>query len=173
MLFEPLGWSIRWESSIRAMTVRDSVQGIYPAFAAVSDPDRRKVHLSFICLDRLYTSVKVAPTRFKGASSTHRSAMTAPQGFVSAVLHRVHAWLTTLILYLLALGPMPRHIGFVMDGNRRYARTKGMKVTQGHTDGFQSLRRVSEGCLHSLGLLAFTLYLVPAFRLNVDAGSLS
>lgn len=65
------------------------------------------------------------------------------RGLVSNVLHRVHALLTTILLYLLALGPMPRHVGFVMDGNRRYARTKGMKVTQGHTDGFQSLRRVS------------------------------
>jgi len=152
MLFEPLGWSIRWESSVRAMTVRDSAKGIYPAFAAVSDPDRRKVYLSFICLDQLYTSAEAAPTIFKGPTPTHRSAMIASQGFVSAVLHRVHAWLTTLILYLLALGPMPRHIGFVMDGNRRYARTKGMKVTQGHTDGFQSLRRVSRSCSNSLGL---------------------
>ena len=58
MLFEPLGWSIRCESSVRAMTVRDSAKRIYQAFAAVSDPDRMIVHLSFICLDQLYTSAK-------------------------------------------------------------------------------------------------------------------
>lgn len=68
----------------------------------------------------------------------------SPQGFVSTVLHRIHAALTTLLLYLLSLGPMPRHVGFVMDGNRRYARHKGMRVAQGHTDGFHSLRRVSQ-----------------------------
>lgn len=79
----------------------------------------------------------------------HPMSGMAPQGLVSSVLHRIHALLTTLLLYLLSLGPMPRHVGFVMDGNRRYARTKGMRVSQGHTDGFQSLRRVSiiiDGC---------------------------
>jgi undecaprenyl diphosphate synthase len=29
-----------------------------------------------------------------------------------------------------------------MDGNRRYARNKGVKVIQGHVDGFVALRRV-------------------------------
>jgi ditrans,polycis-polyprenyl diphosphate synthase len=29
-----------------------------------------------------------------------------------------------------------------MDGNRRYARTNGMKLIQGHIDGFVALRRV-------------------------------
>ncbi|KAK1925496.1 Decaprenyl diphosphate synthase-like protein [Papiliotrema laurentii] len=79
------------------------------------------------------------------------------RGLVSNVLHRVHALLTTILLYLLALGPMPRHVGFVMDGNRRYARTKGMKVTQGHTDGFQSLRRTLEVCL-KLKIRAVSIY---------------
>lgn len=69
--------------------------------------------------------------------------MSEHQGFASVLLHRVHALLTTILLYILSLGPMPRHVGFVMDGNRRYAKTKGMRVSQGHTDGFHSLRRVS------------------------------
>jgi undecaprenyl diphosphate synthase len=29
-----------------------------------------------------------------------------------------------------------------MDGNRRYARERGVKVIEGHTDGFVALRRV-------------------------------
>lgn len=62
---------------------------------------------------------------------------------ISAVLHRLHAWLTTLLLALIALGPMPKHIGFVMDGNRRYARSRGQKVARGHKMGSDSLKRVS------------------------------
>jgi len=38
----------------------------------------------------------------------------------------------------------------VMDGNRRYARGKGQKVREGHTEGFESLKRVSD-TLHSIG----------------------
>ena len=45
-------------------------------------------------------------------------------------------------LAVLRTGPIPQHVAFVMDGNRRYARVKGMKVIQGHVDGFVALRRV-------------------------------
>jgi hypothetical protein len=62
---------------------------------------------------------------------------------VSTLVHRLHALLTTLLIYLVALGPIPKHVAFVMDGNRRYARGKGQKVVEGHTEGFKSLRRVS------------------------------
>jgi ditrans,polycis-polyprenyl diphosphate synthase len=47
------------------------------------------------------------------------------------------------LLAILAAGPIPQHIAFVMDGNRRYARMNHMKIQQGHTDGFSALRRVS------------------------------
>lgn len=49
-------------------------------------------------------------------------------------------------LTVLRAGPIPQHVAFVMDGNRRYARVKGMKVIQGHVDGFVALRRVLEIC---------------------------
>jgi len=68
--------------------------------------------------------------------------MVSATNALSAVLHRVHAFLTTVLLYILSLGPIPQHVGFVMDGNRRYARGRGMRPIQGHHDGFQSLRRV-------------------------------
>ncbi|KAH6887313.1 dehydrodolichyl diphosphate synthetase [Coprinopsis sp. MPI-PUGE-AT-0042] len=51
------------------------------------------------------------------------------------------------ILNVLASGPIPRHVAFVMDGNRRYARRNHKKVQQGHSDGFVALRRVLEVCL--------------------------
>ncbi|KAF8269320.1 Decaprenyl diphosphate synthase-like protein [Lactarius quietus] len=47
-----------------------------------------------------------------------------------------------VFLAVLRAGPIPQHVAFVMDGNRRYARVKGMKVIQGHVDGFVALRRV-------------------------------
>jgi ditrans,polycis-polyprenyl diphosphate synthase len=51
------------------------------------------------------------------------------------------------VLAVLAAGPVPRHIAFVMDGNRRYARSHNMAVANGHREGFVALERVLEICL--------------------------
>lgn len=42
---------------------------------------------------------------------------------------------------------LPKHIGFVMDGNRRWAEGKGLRSTDGHKEGYESFRRISEACL--------------------------
>ncbi|KAF8443017.1 Decaprenyl diphosphate synthase-like protein [Boletus edulis BED1] len=52
-----------------------------------------------------------------------------------------------MLLDILATGPMPRHIAFVMDGNRRYARRLGKQGKEGHPDGFNNLLWVLELCL--------------------------
>ena len=69
--------------------------------------------------------------------------LTVPD-ILSAILHRLHSLLSTLLLFIVSLGPIPRHVGFVMDGNRRYAKGRGRQVAQGHSDGFDSLKRVSD-----------------------------
>ncbi|KAF8163809.1 Decaprenyl diphosphate synthase-like protein [Crassisporium funariophilum] len=51
------------------------------------------------------------------------------------------------LLKILAAGPIPKHVAFVMDGNRRYARTNHKAVQQGHADGFIALRSMLEVCL--------------------------
>ena len=48
------------------------------------------------------------------------------------------------ILNILASGPIPRHVAFVMDGNRRYARQHNQEIREGHTAGFAALRRVRQ-----------------------------
>ncbi|KAJ6620305.1 Decaprenyl diphosphate synthase-like protein [Mycena sp. CBHHK59/15] len=52
-----------------------------------------------------------------------------------------------LLLRVLAAGPIPQHVAFVMDGNRRYARMNQKAIHQGHSDGFVALRRMLETCL--------------------------
>lgn len=64
-------------------------------------------------------------------------------GLISALVHRIFAWLTSLLIFIVSLGPIPKHVAFVMDGNRRYARGKGQKARDGHSEGFESLKRVS------------------------------
>ncbi len=47
-----------------------------------------------------------------------------------------------IFINLIQLGPMPKHIGFIMDGNRRYAKTKSLKTFKGHEMGFRQLESV-------------------------------
>jgi len=57
---------------------------------------------------------------------------------------------------------VPAHVAFIMDGNRRYARGRGLDAVAGHRDGFARLERVLHWCLE-LGVRAVTVY---AFSLD-------
>ncbi|KAI0295851.1 Di-trans-poly-cis-decaprenylcistransferase [Multifurca ochricompacta] len=65
--------------------------------------------------------------------------------------------LQNALIYVLKAGPIPRHVAFVMDGNRRYARLKKMQVSQGHVDGFAALIKVLN-TLNKLGVKFFSVY---------------
>ncbi|KAK0269977.1 cis-prenyltransferase [Friedmanniomyces endolithicus] len=65
--------------------------------------------------------------------------------------------LRSLLIATLKCGPIPQHIAFVMDGNRRYARTHHLETVQGHHLGFEALARVLEVCYKS-GVKAVTIY---------------
>lgn len=47
-----------------------------------------------------------------------------------------------LIIGALKQGPIPQHVAFEMDGNRRYARSHRMETIEGHHHGFEALARV-------------------------------
>ena len=52
---------------------------------------------------------------------------------------------------------MPRHIGFIMDGNGRWAKKRGMPREYGHRFGAETFRRVMEYC-RDIGIEAATFY---------------
>ncbi|KAM3829570.1 dehydrodolichyl diphosphate synthase complex subunit DHDDS [Vipera latastei] len=54
-------------------------------------------------------------------------------------------------------GPMPKHIAFIMDGNRRYAQKHNVKKLEGHSQGFAKLTQTLQWCL-SLGIREVTVY---------------
>lgn len=54
-------------------------------------------------------------------------------------------------------GNLPRHIGIIMDGNRRFARTIGLEVTAGHDYGADKAKEVLDWCLE-LGIHCVTLW---------------
>lgn len=62
-----------------------------------------------------------------------------------------------LLIGSLKCGPIPQHIAFVMDGNRRWARTQKVETVEGHHMGFEALARVLEVCYKS-GVKYVTIY---------------
>ncbi len=52
---------------------------------------------------------------------------------------------------------VPVHVAIIMDGNRRWARARGLPPVAGHRQGAVSVRRVVEGCVR-LGVRYLTLY---------------
>ncbi|EGV63983.1 cis-prenyltransferase [Yamadazyma tenuis] len=54
-------------------------------------------------------------------------------------------------------GPIPRHVGIIMDGNRRYARTHNIELKEGHSLGFESMASVLE-LLYECGVEHATVY---------------
>lgn len=78
-----------------------------------------------------------------------------------------------LLIATLKCGPIPQHIAFVMDGNRRYARTHHLETVQGHHLGFEALARVLEVCYKSgvkiVTIYAFSIENFKRSRYEVDA----
>lgn len=58
---------------------------------------------------------------------------------------------------IMAEGHLPRHIGIIMDGNRRFARAAGIGVAAGHDHGAGKAREVLDWCLE-LGIPHVTLW---------------
>lgn len=56
-------------------------------------------------------------------------------------------FLKDLVINMMKTAPVPKHIALIMDGNRRYAKSKKMALSEGHSAGADSLIQVS--ILHS------------------------
>lgn len=60
---------------------------------------------------------------------------------------------------------IPRHIGFIMDGNGRWAKKRGLPRTAGHREGAFALRRVCAAC-RDFGVKAITVYALSTENLK-------
>uniref|UniRef100_A0AAQ4R2I5 Alkyl transferase n=1 Tax=Gasterosteus aculeatus aculeatus TaxID=481459 RepID=A0AAQ4R2I5_GASAC len=58
---------------------------------------------------------------------------------------------------ILKAGPMPKHVAFIMDGNRRFAQKKNMERQEGHMQGFNKLAETLRWCKH-LNIREVTVY---------------
>lgn len=77
--------------------------------------------------------------------------------------------LRSLSAEALSYGPIPQHVAFIMDGNRRYAEQNRKRNIEGHVDGYQSLIRALEWSLE-LGIRCVSVYAfsVDNFRRRPD-----
>lgn len=52
---------------------------------------------------------------------------------------------------------MLKHLGIIMDGNRRWAKARGLPTFEGHRRGYDKLKEVGEWCLNQ-GIEVLTVY---------------
>ena len=67
------------------------------------------------------------------------------------------SWWQRLACGIVKAGPVPRHVAFIMDGNRRFARLRGWDVGEGHRLGYVKLEEALRWC-NELGVEAVTVY---------------
>lgn len=66
-------------------------------------------------------------------------------------------WLQRIAVNVLKSGPVPNHIAFIMDGNRRFATKSNLKKAEGHSKGFDKLSETLQWCL-DIGIKEVTVY---------------
>ena len=76
-------------------------------------------------------------------------------------------WIQRLAMKVICSGETPKHVAFIMDGNRRYAKEHGLAdVTEGHRLGEKAMQLVS-----SFIETTFTNALLPIF-VSTDDGQM-
>ncbi|KAF8065380.1 Decaprenyl diphosphate synthase-like protein [Lyophyllum atratum] len=101
-------------------------------------------------------------------------------GTVNMPFQPVLTWLRNLVadiaqsflLTVLAAGPIPKHVAFILDGNRRYARSRQKRVIDGHSAGYLVFRSMFDICLR-LGITCVSAYVFSrkSDRLELSAAA--
>ena len=59
---------------------------------------------------------------------------------ISYISNKLNDYWSSILISILKNGAnLPKRIGIIMDGNRRYAKMRNFKEIQGHTDGMETL----------------------------------
>lgn len=69
----------------------------------------------------------------------------------------VWAGFNRVLSTILQVGDVPEHIGFVMDGNRRFARKREQETKEGHNAGYGALRDILDFA-YRVGVKEVTVY---------------
>ncbi|ESQ50735.1 hypothetical protein EUTSA_v10023082mg [Eutrema salsugineum] len=78
-------------------------------------------------------------------------------GGISQLVEQICGFSRKCLFRVLSMGPLPIHLAFIMDGNRRYAKKLGLEVGSGHKAGFPALMSMLQYC-YELGIKYVTIY---------------
>ncbi|MFH1956119.1 MAG: isoprenyl transferase [Patescibacteria group bacterium] len=56
---------------------------------------------------------------------------------------------------------IPYHVAIIMDGNRRWAKSRGLKPTEGHQAGYENFKKIAEEC-RKIGVKILTVFAFSA-----------
>nr|AJU57197.1 dehydrodolichyl diphosphate synthase [Dunaliella viridis] len=70
---------------------------------------------------------------------------------------RLNKWARQLLARTMSIHAVPRHVAFIMDGNRRYAEKRHLQRIEGHRYGYEQLISALEWCLE-LGVKCVSVY---------------
>ncbi|MCO5576572.1 hypothetical protein L7F22_030385 [Adiantum nelumboides] len=76
---------------------------------------------------------------------------------LSSFLAKLQGMVRAFLVWVISAGPMPTHIAFIMDGNRRFADRLHVDRHMGHSHGYDALLRILKDCL-DLHVKIVTLY---------------
>lgn len=69
----------------------------------------------------------------------------------------ISGFMRKCLFRVLSFGPIPQHIAFIMDGNRRFTRAQNLNQGDGHKVGFMALMCILQYC-YELGVKYVTVY---------------
>ncbi len=87
--------------------------------------------------------------------------------FVPTVRNPLYAAYEARLAKSLVNRPLPRHVGVILDGNRRFARSRGAKADQGHRAGADKIGDFLGWC-EEAGVEVVTLWLLSTDNLTRD-----
>lgn len=85
-----------------------------------------------------------------------------PSGVIGRFLGGLNSRMRRFLFHVMSVGPIPQHIAFIMDGNRRFAKKWKLEEGAGHKAGFLALMSVLKYC-YEAGVKYVTVY---AFSLD-------
>ncbi|KAJ1728122.1 cis-prenyltransferase [Coemansia biformis] len=110
-----------------------------------------------------WVALALAATVYVYVAGSYGSALQLPlHGYCKRAVDRGAKALRKALVRVARQGRIPKHIAFIMDGNRRYARRLKQQATMGHMFGFHRLQSVLEWC-NDLGIEHVSLF---AFAIN-------
>ncbi|XWS29127.1 hypothetical protein CRYUN_Cryun24cG0001800 [Craigia yunnanensis] len=76
---------------------------------------------------------------------------------VNRLFGDIASFLRRCLFRVLSAGPIPSHLAFIMDGNRRYAKKQNLEEGDGHKAGYLALMSLLHYC-YELGIKYITVY---------------